>query len=250
MARPKKTEETEEKKTTARKTATRKTATRKTTTAKKTAKAESETNETNEKIAEQEKEIAGLLDLVKEMKSEIENLKQNNANSVYNSNRDNAMFKRVKCVNTINSILEVSTRSDGTGRRYTFRNYGESLLIRLDELTDIYATCPDIIRNGYLYICDRETVELLGLDDIYDNLYNINDINKIVELDEDLSVDKILSTSKSLRDEILGTIIKNIAKGKVYDLNRIAKLNSAFKIDINKEAQEYKDVYVDSNIDK
>lgn len=249
MARPKKeAEENSEKKTTARKTATRKT----TTTTRKSAKEkeqEEEIKKANEKIDEQEKEISNLVDLIKDMKSEIDNLKNSNNNNSY-VNKDNAMFKRVKCVNTINSILQVSTRSDGTGRLYTFRNYGESLLIRLDELTDIYATCPEIIRNGYLYICDRDAIELLGLEDIYDNLYNSNEINKIVELSDELSIDKIKATNKSLRDEILGMIIKNIAKGKVYDLNKIGELNKTFDIDINKLASEYKDVYVDSNIDR
>lgn len=241
------TKTTTTKKTTAKKsTATKKTTTRAKST---TAKAKEET------VSIDKKQFDDMLSLMSSMQEKINDLEaqvkdnENNRNQVVSQPFDKSL-RRVKCINTINSILCVSTQPDGKGRNYVFDKFGDTKLIRLDDVTDICASCPDIIQKGMMYICDREIVEMLSLEDLYDSFCTDIEMNKLSELKDETCVDKMLSLNENVRKEILSKIVSNIAKGKAYDLNLISKLNNELNININEMAEDYKVTYVDSGIDK
>lgn len=245
------TKTTTTKKTTAKKsTATKKTTTRaKSTTTKKSAEKEETT------VSIDKKKFDDMLNLMSAMQEKINDLEtkvkdnENNRNQVVSQPFDKSL-RRVKCINTINSILCVSTQPDGKGRNYVFDKFGDTKLIRLDDVTDICASCPDIIQKGMMYICDREIVEMLSLEDLYDSFCTDIEMNKLSELKDETCVDKMLSLNENVRKEILSKIVSNIAKGKAYDLNLISKLNNELNININEMAEDYKATYVDSGIDK
>ena len=66
--------------------------------------------------------------------------------------------------------LNISTEPNGGGRTYSFKNYGDSRLIKFDDLSDIVASYPYTMEHGLAYICDKETVKELGLEEEYSKL--------------------------------------------------------------------------------
>ena len=95
-----------------------------------------------------------------EMQKQIEN--NNQPQTVVVNNENNSIRgKKVKVVNLMQNPLNISTEQDGNGRVYSFKNYGDSRLIKFDDLADIVASYPYTMEHGLAYICDKEVVEEL-----------------------------------------------------------------------------------------
>ena len=96
-------------------------------------------------IEEQNKKMA-------EMQSQIEN-KSQPTTIIQQESRLNS--KKVKVVNLMHNTLNISTEPRGMGRVYTFKNYGDSRLIKYDDLADIVAVYPKTMEGGFAYIFDN-----------------------------------------------------------------------------------------------
>ena len=93
-----------------------------------------------------------------EMQKQIEN--NNQPQTVVVNNENNSIRgKKVKVVNLMQNPLNISTEQNGNGRVYSFKNYGDSRLIKFDDLADIVASYPYTMEHGLAYICDKEVDE-------------------------------------------------------------------------------------------
>ena len=55
--------------------------------------------------------------------------------------KDNGMgAKKVKCINLMHNIVNVSTEPEGQGRLYMFEKYGDYKMIKYDDLSDIVSS--------------------------------------------------------------------------------------------------------------
>ena len=90
-----------------------------------------------------------------EMQKQIE---ENNKPQTVVVNNDNNSIrgKKVKVVNLMQNPLNLSTEPNGMGRIFTFNKYGDSKLIKFDDLADIVASYPYTMEHGLAYICDKE----------------------------------------------------------------------------------------------
>ena len=72
-----------------------------------------------------------------EMQKQIESKSQP---VVVSNNNESIRGKKVKVVNLMQNPLNISTEPNGGGRTYSFKNYGDSRLIKFDDLADIVAS--------------------------------------------------------------------------------------------------------------
>ena len=185
-----------------------------------------------EQIAEQNKKMA-------EMQYQINNQAQPDT-IIQQTNSMSS--KKVKVINLMHNPLNISTEPNGKGRIYSFKNYGESKLIKYDDLVEIISSYPNTMESGVAYICDKEAVEALGLADEYEHLFDKTIMDRIVWLREETDLDLFLGMNKKLQESTAVEIAKLLNANERIDLNYIRAIKDKAGIDIEQIAQNLKDM--------
>ena len=182
-------------------------------------------------IEEQNKKMA-------EMQSQINNQSQP-ATIIQNNNSMGA--KKVKVVNLMHNPLNISTEPNGMGRVYSFREYGDSRLIKYDDLADIVAAYPNTMEGGLAYICDKEVVESLGLTEEYEKLFDKATMDKVVKLKEESDLELFLGMNRNLQESTARKIAERLNANERVDYNYINIIKEKTGIDIEEIAKNLKD---------
>lgn len=148
--------------------------------------------------------------------------------------------RKIKLINLMHNILNVSTGTRGKGRVYTFNNYGDSKLIKFDDVCDIVSSYPYTVENGLVYIADKDVVEFLGLTEEYSKIYDKKLIDEIVLLKEDKDADLFMGMEKNLRESTATAIAERINSGENVNFNVIRRIKDECGIDILKLADDIK----------
>ena len=182
-------------------------------------------------IEEQNKKMA-------EMQSQINNQPQT---TIIQQSKNGLSGKKIKVVNLMHNPLNLSTEPNGMGRVFTFREYGDSRLIKYDDLADIVAAYPNTMESGCAYICDKEVVESLGLTEEYEKLFDKATMDRVVRLREDSDLELFLGMSKDLQESTARTIAERINANERVDYNYIKIIKDNTGIDIEEIAKNLKD---------
>lgn len=149
--------------------------------------------------------------------------------------------KKIKCINLMYNPVNISTEPNGQGRVYTFEKYGESRMIKFDELSDIVASYPYTMENGLIYICNPEVVEIFGLSDDYAKLYTKDVIDKITYLREEEDLEMFLGMEKHMQESIAVEIAKLLNSNERMDYNYLRRIKEECNLDIELIAKELKE---------
>jgi hypothetical protein len=183
-----------------------------------------------------------------EMQKQIENNKSQTV--VVNNDNNSIRGKKVKVVNLMQNTLNLSTEPNGGGRIFTFNKYGDSKLIKFDDLADIVSSYPYTMENGLAYICDKEVVEELGLTDEYTKLFDKERMDKVVWLREESDLDLFLGMDKNLQESAAKRIAELINANERMDYNYLRTIKEKTGIDIEEIAKELKDLQRKPNDDE
>ena len=176
-----------------------------------------------------------------EMQKQIEN--NNQPQTVVVNNENNSIRgKKVKVVNLMQNPLNISTEQNGNGRVYSFKNYGDSRLIKFDDLADIVASYPYTMEHGLAYICDKEVVEELGLADDYAKLFDKERMDKVIWLKEEIDLELFLGMDKNLQESAAKRIAELINANERMDYNYLRVIKEKTGIDIEEIAKELKEL--------
>lgn len=175
-----------------------------------------------------------------EMQKQIENNKSQTV--VVNSDNNSIRGKKVKVVNLMQNTLNLSTEPNGGGRIFTFNNYGDSKLIKFDDLADIVSAYPYTMEHGLAFICDKEVVKELGLEDEYANLFDKEKMDKVVKLREESDLDLFLGMDINLQESAARRIAERINANERMDYNYLREIKEKTGIDIEEIAKELKDL--------
>jgi len=176
-----------------------------------------------------------------EMQKQIENSNKPQTVVVNNENA-NMRSKKVKVVNLMQNTLNISTEPNGGGRVFTFNKYGDSRVIKFDDLADIVAAYPYTMEHGLAYICDKEVVEELGLSDEYAKLFDKERMDKVVWLREESDLDLFLGMDINLQESAAKRIAELINANERMDYNYLRTIKEKTGIDIEEIARELKDL--------
>lgn len=174
-----------------------------------------------------------------EMQKQIDNKSQT---VVVNSGGDSLRGKKVKVINLMQNPLNISTEPNGGGRMYSFQNYGESRLIKFDDLADIVASYPYTMEHGLAYICDKEVVKELGLEDEYSKLFNKEIMDKVIWLREESDLDLFLGMDINLQESAARRIAELLNANERMDYNYLRTIKENTGIDIEEIAKELKEL--------
>ena len=149
--------------------------------------------------------------------------------------------KKIKCINLMHSVVNISTEPDGLGRVYTFEKYGDYKMIKFDDLSDIVSSYPYTMENGLIYISDREAVEELGLSEEYDKLYTKEIMDRVVYLREQSDVDIFVGMEKHMQESTAVEIAKLMNANERMDYNYLREIKDKTGLDIEEIAKELKE---------
>lgn len=174
-----------------------------------------------------------------EMQKQIDNKSQT---VVVNADNNAIRGKKIKVVNLMQNPLNLSTEPNGMGRIFTFNKYGDSKLIKFDDLADIVASYPYTMEHGLAYICDKEVVEELGLADDYAKLFDKERMDKVVKLREESDLDLFLGMDINLQESAARRIAELINANERMDYNYLRTIKEKTGIDIEAIAKELKEL--------
>lgn len=147
--------------------------------------------------------------------------------------------KKIKCVNLMHNMVNIATEEDGLGKVYTFKDYGDSQMIKFDDLANIVNNYPNTMENGLVYIADKQAVEELGLAEDYANLYDKKTLDKIIRLHDNTDVDMLLGISnKELLESTIRAIAERINQKESYDYNHLNRIKVESGYDVLKIAED------------
>ena len=183
-------------------------------------------------IEEQNKKMA-------ELQSQIN--KQPQSTTIIQQTNNGLSGKKIKVVNLMHNPLNLSTEPNGMGRVFTFREYGDSRLIKYDDLADIVAAYPNTMEGGLAYICDKEVVESLGLAEEYEKLFDKATMDKVVKLREESDLELFLGMNKDLQESTARKVAERLNANERVDYNYINIIKEKTGIDIEAIAESLKD---------
>lgn len=205
-----------------------------------TTTAETTTEDTNVLIAQLMAQIEAQNKQMAELQEQI-NSKQT---VVVQSSTETDKFgtKKIKCINLMHNPVNVSTETNGNGKVYTFEKYGDSRLIRFDEIADIVSAYPNTMEKGYIYIANKEAVEALGLTEDYEKVYDKDTMDKLIMLREEVDLELFLGLDDNLMESTAIEVAKRINANEQVDYNYLARIKAETKYDILAIAEDLKKV--------
>ena len=211
-------------------------------TAQKTQKTEEKKTSNNNQdelikklMAQLEEQNAKMAEMQKQIDSKSQTVVVNNENNALRG-------KKVKVVNLMQNTLNISTEPNGGGRVFTFNNYGDSRLIKFDDLADIVASYPYTMENGLAFICDKEVVKELGLADEYSKLFDKERMDKVIWLKDEADLGLFLGMDINLQESAARRIAELINANERMDYNYLRTIKEKTGIDIEEIAKELKEL--------
>lgn len=145
--------------------------------------------------------------------------------------------KKIRCINLMRNPLNVTTEPFGRGKPFEFAKYGDSKLIKFDELSDIVSAYPNTMEQGLLYIANPDAVVELGLEEEYKNIHTKEMLDELIFLRRDMDVDIFVSMPQALKESTAVEIARLINANETIDWNRLKKIKDETGIDIDEIAK-------------
>ena len=225
MARPKSTDTNTKTTTTAKTTETK-------AKVEKKEVVEKTIDNTNEELQRQNKE---LLDMIAQLKSEVNNLKTAQPNIIVQQTGNADLTRTVKVTSLMNNTLVLTTLDNGKGNVFTFDKYGDTLNIKFTELQSVLQSHSKMFEDGMVVLETEKDYTDLGIGYLWDKVLNKEAMDDLLLLKDEKDVDIILDMSDELLDSTLRKISENMNNGVNYNYNiiKILKDETDLKMYIN-----------------
>lgn len=184
-------------------------------------------------------DMQAIINEMKRLQEELANMKKNNTNvtTVYNN-----MDEDIVVMSLNPGILNLSTEPYGRGVIYTFREFGEEIVIPTSDLKLIVRNNKSFVNGGKLYICDDNFIKSNRLERVYESILDRAQIESIVNNDKTL-FDKVFKKMTDVQKNTLADLlIKKIVDGKKVDMNIVSRIESSTSINITEKANQAKEL--------
>ena len=193
--------------------------------------------EAKAELKETKDALKDAMSLIEDMKKKLEEQPQVTVVQQPVERRTNS---KIRCISLSYDPLNVSTLPNGQGRVFTFKNYGQSMYIKYDDMLDILSAYPNTIESGLLYITDKEFCEEQGVYDDMDKIYTKDILDKVVYLRRDVDVELLQGMSKPLLESTIRKIAELYNANEAMEANKLAAIKETLDYDIVKIAEDIK----------
>jgi|WetSurMetagenome_2_1015567.scaffolds.fasta_scaffold10985_5 hypothetical protein len=142
--------------------------------------------------------------------------------------------------------LNLSTKSGGKGKLFSFSTFGTTKRIMYSDLVEILENQERFLKEGYFIILNRAVVRKNGLDEIHAKILTKENIEQILSgNDTPLTISLFKSANKTQQEIIIQMLVDKMIEGQKVDLNLIDKLSRSSGIKIQEKYEDTKS-FVDS----
>lgn len=149
--------------------------------------------------------------------------------------------ERKKAVNIeLHELIEVRSVNKGgltykspkTGVVYRWEECGNIEYLEFAELMTMKSAKPRFLNEPFIVIDDVDVVEKLGLTKLYDEMYDVNDIDNFFDLSV-TKMSKLLETMPNGIKTLIGDKAVSMIKDEsLYDIRKIKLIEESVKIDL------------------
>jgi len=188
-----------------------------------------------------EMSIENLQKLVFELQEQIADLKKDK-NEIQSNELDIRPDKYVSIMSLLPYTLILSTEGNGKGKQYKFKKFGEKRRVLYKDLVDIVETNRKFLESGYFYILGKNVIRSLGLDDIYEQVLNKEQIEKILNtIDVDDAFEVFKSASTRQKETLITMLVKKLKDTPdKTNMNFIDKVSRETGVDIFGKVEDIK----------
>ena len=182
---------------------------------------ESETARLEKMLADANKAMQEMQKKMLEMQSQMNS---STPNVVVQS--DSNLTRTVKVISMLASTYVLRTNADPRerGRSYVFEKFGDVQNIRFTDMVDIVNNYTSQFEKGWAILTSKKDYDDLGIGDFYNNILTKEQVENLICLSNDESVDIILDMDKETQEKIAELIAEKMNNSYAYDLNRIREL--------------------------
>ena len=135
--------------------------------------------------------------------------------------------KTVKVTSLLSCAYVLNTSTDNKkGKTYTFEKFGDSKMIRMNDMVDILSLYQHQFEEGMAIFENRQDAIDLDVEYIFDLAPTKQYMERVILLKSYDDVDFILGLSKDMQENIMTLIAENIKNGVNYDYNIIEELKN------------------------
>lgn len=184
---------------------------------------------TNNELEQVKNENEALTAMLKQMQEQIAELQKQQSNKKEESSQvvikqNGDLTRTIKVVSMIPNVYNLSTQPYGKGKLYQFMKFGDSHMIKFNDMQDILALYLEQFEKGYAVLTSKADYEDLGIGYIYDEVLSKEKVEELITLKRDDAIDTILNMDEDMAEKIIGVIANKIVDGYQYDYNKIKKL--------------------------
>ncbi|MCY9737436.1 hypothetical protein M5X17_27425 [Paenibacillus alvei] len=127
---------------------------------------------------------------------------------------------------------EVTYISKKTGLTTKWGEYGATEYLDVAELLTMKSQQPRFLTEPWIVIEDDDVAEFLGLDKIYANIIDLDELEVFFRLPPHEIEEKLKQVPKGTKDLIAGKAREYVASDVLYDMRVIRVLDKALNIDL------------------
>lgn len=164
--------------------------------------------------------IAILMKEIADLKKQITSDRPSEKTPTTPSNRN------IKVITMLEGTSVLSTNKDPKvkSKKYIFNGFGESNLIRFNDMVDVLSNFLSCFEDGEFIIDKKQDAIDLDVEYIYEDILNFKAMQKLIKLEQYSDADTILSMSKDMQENIANIIAIKMAEGEKYDMNVVSQL--------------------------
>lgn len=146
----------------------------------------------------------------------------------------------IKVISLCPMELNLSTEGMGKGKKFKFDKFGDVKRILYSDLVNIMESNSSFLNYGFFYIMDKRVIRKHGLDETYESILTKENIENVIELSEEDSVELFKSANKRQKEFICDMIIEKIKNEKSVNLNVVDRISRISGINLYEKGEESK----------
>lgn len=194
---------------------------------KKIEKKDIKVEDTVDKVKEEVKEVEEVKVKTEEPKSKRLNRKNRQQGGVINIDR-----KRTVPVVSV-SDFPIGYNCKLTNMYIKWANYGDEHYMSIEEVLNMNSDSEKYLRTPWLIVDDEEFMNVMGLSELYDLVFELEDLDKFFKQGVRTIKEKLNELSQGMRNDVLNRAVSMVYNGEINNLAVVSMLKREFHIDID-----------------
>ena len=131
------------------------------------------------------------------------------------------------------SNFPIGYRTRETNTMIIWKEYGDEHELKIGEIINMISISEKYLKQPWLIVDDEEFVEAMNLGELYDLVFDLEDLNEFFKQNVNKIKENLDKLSPSMRTDVLNRAVSMIYNGEINNLQLVQFLKREYKIDIN-----------------